>query len=567
MILLAGRPCLRSGHTLLEMMLSLVLLSIVMASVGSAVMFASNAIPDEDSPVGSMLRDSGVLSRIAEDLALAQFVIEQTDHAVTIVVPDCTGDGIPDRIRYAWSGVRGEPLFYQLNDISAVVLLDSIQAFSLDYTTANQTQTVMGELDLHGATKIAEYKEDTLVAYTAVTSSDWLGQPIAPTFDDDVVSFRVTKIELHGAEWDGVTDSTDPAVGIEIKGYDAFSGLGATTYTTAQLLRGDLTGSLKEAVILSSNPIVAGEKFALICYRDSSTTAGTRLTSNYAAGINKLTSRDSGASWDTDADSSLLYSIWATLTKQDKDLKLTRNHFTTVSIALQSAAVDRSPVTRHVRFLLAPQAVTAFWDADFSADPTQMDSAGDGVADWSHSGGSLPDGSLASGVWSASGILQATPMNSFNTMATADIRMKSETGEGALVYGPNRLHDPINLEDPYAFISHLRQDGEGGQELLFYNELTPTTPIASISGLPQGWIDLRLIVLPDDNAISIHVNGQEAGALKLDRVVDDSPSYTFALGVAGADAAFTSARVRVGGSYVGLTTRSSNGGYALELLE
>ncbi|MEM6928262.1 MAG: prepilin-type N-terminal cleavage/methylation domain-containing protein, partial [Myxococcota bacterium] len=85
------------GHTLVELVLSLTLLSIVMVSVGSAMIFAANAVPSADEPTVNKINDGAVLDRIAEDLSLAKYVIEDEPKAVTVVVADRTGDGLPDR--------------------------------------------------------------------------------------------------------------------------------------------------------------------------------------------------------------------------------------------------------------------------------------------------------------------------------------------------------------------------------------------------------------------------------------------------------------------------------------
>lgn len=557
-----------SGHTLLEMLLSLVLLSIVMASVGSAVMFASQAVPDETRPIGSLLADSQMLSRIAEDLSVAQYVIEQADHAVTIVVSDRTGDDVPDRIRYAWTGVAGDPLTYQLNEGGEVDLIQAIEYFDLSYGTVTSDLTVMGRFSLEGETDIAKFTETSNEVYSQITSSDWMGQRITPKLEAEVVSFKITEIKLYGNKSDGLSNRTDPAVQVEVHGYDADTGPGSEFYATGYLERQDVAGSMKPINLLTSQPIPVGKDIALACYRDAGILGRTRLAYNLDAGGGLLNSNDTGKTWSSNSNYSMLHSIKAIRTKQDDGFDLQRTHLATIQIGLQSGAIGRSPISRTVRMLQAPLVTKMFWDTDFDTDPTLADVDGDGVADWSCSGGALPDGSVAGGLWYADRLLIAEPVVSFSQqMVTADIRMRSEAGEGPLVYGPNRMDDEGNMKNPIALITQLRQDGEGGQELLFYNDVKPTTPIARINGLPQGLIDIRLILLPNEDLVSIHVRGQEAGTLALDKISDDFPAYTFALGAAGSDAVFGSARVRVGGTYVQMSRPAPIGGYVLELIK
>lgn len=559
-----------SGHTLLEMLLSLVLLSIVMASVGSAVMFASQAVPDETRPVGSLLADSQVLSRIAEDLSVAQYVIEQSGRAVTIVVSDRTGDGVPDRLRYAWSGKAGDALTYQLNEGAEVHLLQAVEYFDLSYGTVTSDRTVMGRFSLEGETEIAKYDQTSGETNTPVTGADWIGQRVTPEVNPDHVSLKITEIKLWGREKDrdDWEDSSLPAVVVQARDYDETIGPGETLYAQGYLEKQLFQSSMKQVTIKDSQPIIAGRDLSLVVYRDPANTLTTKLATNLNVAGGLLTSNDGGTSWDISAISSMLHSIKVIPTKQDDGFDLQRTHLATIKIGLQSGAIGRSPISRILRLLQAPAVTKMFWDTDFDTDPTLADVDGDGAADWSCSGGTLPDDSVTGGLWYADRLLIAEPVVSFSQqMVTADIRMRSESGEGPLVYGPNRLDHEGDMKDPYALITQLRQDGEGGQELLFYNDVKPTTPIARINGLPQGLIDIRLILLPNEDLVSIHVNGQEAGTLELKKISDDFPAYTFALGAAGSDAVFGSARVRVGGTYVQMSGPAPVGGYALELIK
>src|SRR5690606_30888846 len=60
---------------------------------------------------------------------------ERTATAATIAVPDRTGDGRPETIRYSWSGVVGDPLLYEYNGGAALSILDGVQQFRLNGVT------------------------------------------------------------------------------------------------------------------------------------------------------------------------------------------------------------------------------------------------------------------------------------------------------------------------------------------------------------------------------------------------------------------------------------------------
>ena len=133
----SGRRGLRAGYTLIEMIVSMSAASVLMAGMGSAVFLSSQAFNATETPAARRVDAAQVQKQILDDLRYASSFSERSASAVTFVVPDRTGDGLPDTLRYAWTGA-GNPLTFALNGGTAQTLIPSVENFSLNF----QTQTL-----------------------------------------------------------------------------------------------------------------------------------------------------------------------------------------------------------------------------------------------------------------------------------------------------------------------------------------------------------------------------------------------------------------------------------------
>jgi len=130
----------RLAFTLVELVLSMVVLTIVLGGVSSAMLLASRAVPDKQTALGLTLDAFHAADRLASELYAAQTITARTATSVTFTVADRNADGNPETIRYSWSGVGGEALKRQYNGGAAVSVLDDVREFALRFNT----QTIAG---------------------------------------------------------------------------------------------------------------------------------------------------------------------------------------------------------------------------------------------------------------------------------------------------------------------------------------------------------------------------------------------------------------------------------------
>jgi len=128
-----GRNSRRSGTTLLELIAASMTGAILMTGLSGSLYIASHTFDQNSSSVHQMTAQQ-IISDLMADLHQAIRFTERTANAVTFTVPDRSGDGQTETLRYAWGGANGDPLIYEYNG-AAVTLASGVQQFDLDYLT------------------------------------------------------------------------------------------------------------------------------------------------------------------------------------------------------------------------------------------------------------------------------------------------------------------------------------------------------------------------------------------------------------------------------------------------
>lgn len=122
----------RRGHTLAEVLISTLVVSVIMGAMVSLMLMGTRALRTTAGDVS----DSGdVLDQVITDLNLAKSFGEQTATTVTMTVPDRDGDSQDETIRYSWSGTAGDSLMRTYNGGTPVAVADNVYYFDLAYLT------------------------------------------------------------------------------------------------------------------------------------------------------------------------------------------------------------------------------------------------------------------------------------------------------------------------------------------------------------------------------------------------------------------------------------------------
>lgn len=117
-----GRSRGASAFTLIEMVMSMALLSLILGAMTAVVTLAARSAPNPSDLMAQQISLQALANQIMLDAGDASEVELVGKHELRIVCDDLNGDADADTIIYAWSGVAGEPLTRAFNGHSRVVV-------------------------------------------------------------------------------------------------------------------------------------------------------------------------------------------------------------------------------------------------------------------------------------------------------------------------------------------------------------------------------------------------------------------------------------------------------------
>jgi prepilin-type N-terminal cleavage/methylation domain-containing protein len=195
----------RRGVTLVELLVAMAMSATVLGGAVAAIGISGRTFRSATNGIQSSNAIDG-LAQVSADVQLALDFTERTATATAFWVPDRTGDGAPELIRYAWSGTPGDPLTYSLNGSAAVEIVPSVNALSFGYivtTVAGQATFVSPQGA--GTSGEGEGRENeqlvferafsgTPAAVHTVTSSASVAAIVRPTLPGGGTRFQVTRV-------------------------------------------------------------------------------------------------------------------------------------------------------------------------------------------------------------------------------------------------------------------------------------------------------------------------------------------------------------------------------------
>jgi hypothetical protein len=519
--------------------------SILLVAIGSAMVLAGKAIPTAANPAAALLGSAGAFDRIAAEAQFALDFTERTSRAITFTVPDRTGDGKPETIRYAWSGSPGAPLTRRFNGEAAANLIDRVESLSFNCDTVEAIESYPGPAVESAEQLLAGFNPGTY------TSGDHLlnpntgaGQYFLPTvLPANALSYSVTRV-VFVARQQGLATET-----LAVKIHKADAGklptgtalgsntvlelsLSASSYGTVSVSLGGVTG------------IAPTEGLCLLIENALNLLTAGRVEYCANSGGNMLTA--TAGVYALSTTNSLRYQVFGKVVTPTSR-SLVRTRLASLRVSLQTTGDPGSRVDSAIALANQPEALEAQWSADFTDNPTTSDLNGDGQPDWTGTNG-FDAGTLSAGVWRADRTIFSNPPNSLTSFTTLDVafRDSTATGNGAGV----EMRVEATLLGHGIIEAYLVKQADGSQTLTVQTRdllLLPSV-LTTVRGLPSTMVNLRLHVNPADDSVGVTVNGVVRGTFNFNRSVDLSDGFVRLFNTfleAGAE--FDSVRVRVGG--------------------
>ena len=127
----------RPAFTLLELVIAISIMSILAGAATGVVMFSARHTAQAADDDQKSLQARDILDEIAAEVALALNFTETQADAVSFTVPDRSGDGIAESIRYEWVHDDPDPenwrLTRQYNGGDPKIIAEDVRCFDLSY--------------------------------------------------------------------------------------------------------------------------------------------------------------------------------------------------------------------------------------------------------------------------------------------------------------------------------------------------------------------------------------------------------------------------------------------------
>jgi len=528
--------------------------SILVGVIGSVILLASHAIPDKQSSMRQAIEAQAALDRLAHELRYAIHLAEWSDRSVRFTVADRNGDHQPEIIAYAWSGTAGDPLTRSYNGGAAATLIDGVQDLDMTYLVETWAEPYDGPLEPQSGRTFSEAQTDGDVRSAELQHDFWLGQLISTPLDDDERRWLIESVELEAAaagfSWQTIHVQIRT---VDADGYPTDQVLQEETLTNSDLPGAGEDGDGDELnyntlVVTFSDPaaLMPGQRVALVLEHGGGLGRGGKYLYDEDVGSGML--NWDGSAWHFLAGS-LLHRIRGSTLRTSTDRTVERRFVIEAEAALTVADGAKHTARTAARLDNAPEALADYWEADFQADPTQLDANADGVADWRQPSGSLLNlGNLIDTLLSPTEPLRTQPPSDFSGPTVAEVRFRTvATG------GPDAaftIHPDWDGNRQARLNAALELHGDGTQTLTLEHRVAPgdDQTLLRVNGLPSGWVDLRLLIDPDRDNCSVRVNGRDRGTYPYEIYTPSTPRRYAELRSERGDGQFDHVAIRVGGA-------------------
>lgn len=123
----------QGGHTLVELMVVLPLMTAIMLAAGSLMFAVSKSSDVSTGIVADRLDSMRHCRKMLSEVQLAVSIAQANDHSIEFSTSDRDNDGLNDTILYSWSGTAGDPLVCTINDVKTFDLVEAVNEFQVEY--------------------------------------------------------------------------------------------------------------------------------------------------------------------------------------------------------------------------------------------------------------------------------------------------------------------------------------------------------------------------------------------------------------------------------------------------
>lgn len=529
------------AFTLIELVAALGITTILLAAIASAVMIATNALPQTNDAFSAPMSAGRIVDQMAGELESALLVLSQTPTSITFTVPPRNGDTVPEKITYSWAGPSGAPLMRQYNSGMPVSLIDSVDQFSLTPVMVTSTESYPGVATEDASDSLLIDDSSTTGATTqGVNASNCLGQYFcASSWPSGVVGWRPTRVQFQ-AEQSGLIATTDILMAPALSNCTP-----AAPYSQQYSDTGiGLLASFgwQQFSFSGIDRLAPAAGVCLMVEGASGSTNSMVVENNNLSGL--IQSSNGGSTWSYISNVGMVSQIFGKLTRSTTTQYATTKYLSALTITLRAGPSTNPAVTSTAQLLNQPAMLSAFWETNFTSNPTTLDSNNDGLPDWvTPSNSTFSAASVSGGTWQANGAtLYSNPGNNFSQLTLIDVRFAANSAGSWAGFSMNAARSGTTCAP---ILARITQQSDGYQTVQVWRKLNDSTTdtLLLIPNLPSGPTDLHLIVDPSYGSVGIRVNGSQYGSFAYSAYASSDTSTYVQLTSSGS-AQFNHVRIR-----------------------
>ncbi len=96
-----------SGYSLMEMVIAMSITTILLAGLSGTFAIVTKSQTQLENRFATTFKHSTVPQQMVENLELASAIVSYSATAIEFEIPDQSGDGWPEKIKYEWTGSNG----------------------------------------------------------------------------------------------------------------------------------------------------------------------------------------------------------------------------------------------------------------------------------------------------------------------------------------------------------------------------------------------------------------------------------------------------------------------------
>lgn len=295
------------GFSLLEIVISLTIMSVLVVAMGSALLVATRGMPDSDSPLAENISSARVIDQIAGELQYAFTVVSASTTGIEFIVER---NGAPVTINYSWSETAGDPLVRQYDGGASVDILPSVTDFNLSYDLNDETVFITPSTE--GAEiELVNYEPEVYSGNNfSITLTDWTGQYFKPTLPIGADSWRVTRVVFRAKR--AANDSGQTHV--QLRTADENNMPTTNIIESVLMLESDLNNSYTWRQFIFSNVAGIAPEDGLCLVLQLALNQTTCRVEWAAESSGLVTTSDGGSNWNFSSGKSLIYYVYGKVT-------------------------------------------------------------------------------------------------------------------------------------------------------------------------------------------------------------------------------------------------------------